>query len=149
MNQDLRISKNDGGLFDLVLSNQSFETVDGFETAIIISLLTDARASAAAVQTPSRRRGWIGNILTADNGRQLGSRLWTFEQARLTVAVLNDLSVAAQESLAWMVEDGIAKSVNASAEKINDRQVNVLVVIVTIEGKEKRYSVLWRQTGAI
>ena len=149
MNQDVRLVRKNDGLFDLNVSENVLETVDGLETAIIVSLLTDARAPASQVQTPSRRRGWVGNIVTADSGRQLGSRLWTFYQSRLTDAVLNDISVAAQESLNWMVEDGLAKSVVASALRNDSRSVTVNIAITTIEGKEQRYAVLWRQTGDI
>ncbi len=147
MSQDVRIVRKDDGLFDLNVSNSAFETVDGFETAIIVSLFTDARAPSSVVKTPSRRRGWIGNILTANSGLELGSRLWTFEQARLTEPTLNDIAVAAQESLSWMVQRNQAKSVSATAEKTGLRDVTVNVSITTIQGKEERYSVLWRRTG--
>jgi len=149
MSQDVQLVRKSDGLFDLVVSNNVLETIDGFETAIIVSLLTDARAPSSSVQTPSRRRGWVGNILTAASGRELGSRLWLFSQSRLTDAILNDLAVAAQESLNWMIEDGIAKSVAATVLKTGLRSVTVNIVITTIEGKEQRYAVLWRQTGEL
>lgn len=149
MTQDVRLVRGDDGLFDLNVVDSVFETVDGFETAIIISLLTDARAASSVVQSPSRRRGWVGNILTADTGRQLGSTLWTFEQARLTDATLNDMSVAAQESLNWMVEDGIAKAVSAVAIQNGTRSVIINVSIATIEGKQEQHAVLWRKTGEL
>ena len=149
MNQDVRLIRKADGLFDLVVSNNILETVDGFETAIIVSLLTDARAPSSAVQTPSRRRGWVGNVLNAASGRQLGSRLWLYKQARLTDATLNNIAIAAQESLNWMIEDGLAKSVAATVLKNGLRSVTVNIVITTIEGKEQRYAVLWRQTGVI
>lgn len=149
MTQDVRIKRKDDGLFDLNVVDQTLETIEGFETAIIVSLFTDARAPSSVVQTPSRRRGWVGNILTADSGRQLGSRLWTFQQARLTEATLNDIAVAAQESLNWMVEDRIAKSVSATALQNGSRGVTINVSIVTIEGKEEKYAVLWRRTGEL
>ena len=149
MTQDVRLIRKDDGLFDLTVSNNILETVDGFETAIIVSLLTDARAPSSSVQSPSRRRGWVGNIITAASGRELGSRLWLFSQSRLTDAILNDLAIAAQESLNWMVEDGIAKSVVATVLKTDLRSVIVNITITTIEGKEQRYAVLWRQTGEL
>lgn len=149
MNQDVRIITRDDGLFDLSIVNSAFDTIEGFETAIIVSLFTDARAPSSVVQTPSRRRGWVGNILTADSGLQLGSRLWTFEQARLTPATLNDIAVAAQESLSWLVDRNQAKSISATAVRSGLRDVTINVSIVTIQGKEERYAVLWRRTGDI
>lgn len=149
MTQDVKLVRTSQGIFDLAISNNVLDTVDGLETAIIVSLGTDARAPASTVQTPSRRRGWVGNILTADSGRQLGSLLWTFKQARLTPAVLNDLGVAAENALSWMIEDGLAKSVQASVSKTDLRSVSVNILIVTPEGKELRYAFLWRQTSVI
>lgn len=149
MNQDVQLVKNADGLFDLAVSNNTLDTIDGFETAIIVSLLSDARAPSSSVQTPSRRRGWVGNILTAASGRELGSRLWLFSQSRLTDEILNDLAIAAQEALDWMIEDGIAKSVAATVLKNDLRGVTVTIVITTIEGKEQRYAILWRQTSEL
>lgn len=140
------VRKTDG-LFDLNVVGGAFETVNGFETAVIVSLFTDARAPSSVVETPSRRRGWVGNILTAGEGLELGSRLWTFEQARLTAGTLNDIAVAAQESLEWIVTRNQAKSVSATAVRTGLRDVTINVSIVTIRGKEKRYAVLWRRTG--
>ncbi len=149
MSQDVKISRNADGLFDLSVTNSVLETVDGLETAIIVSLATDARAPSSTVSTPTRRRGWVGNILQASTGRELGSILWTFDQSRLTASVLNDLAVAAQDCLQWMVEDNIAKSVAAGVEKTSARSVDVNILITTIEGRELRYSFIWRQTGVI
>lgn len=149
MSQDLQFAKNSDGLIDLVLDGQQFAKVDGLETAIQVSLLTDARAPESTVLTPSLRRGWVGNIDTADTGRQLGSLLWTFDQARLTPDILNSLALASEEALLWMIEDFVAKSVTAEAIQINTREVNIIISILTIEGKEKQYSILWRNTGVI
>ncbi len=149
MTQDVLLEQIDPGIFDLVIAYSVLDTVLGFETAIIVSLLSDARASAATVTIPSRRGGWVGNIETADTGRQYGSRLWTFNQARLTDGILNDISVAAQESLAWMIQDGVAKSVSAVAVQSDTREATINIAIVTPAGTEERYSLKWRQTGAI
>ncbi len=149
MTQDIKLVRDDDGVLDLTVVDSVFDTVDGLETAIIISLLTDARAASSVVFSPSRRRGWVGNILTADSGRQLGSRLWTFHQSRLTDAILNDIAVASEQAFAWMIEDGVARSVSATALRTDIRAVTINIDIVTIEGREERYAVLWRQTGDI
>ena len=149
MSQDIMLENIGAGIFDLVVVDNVLSTVTGFETAILVSLLSDARASSSSVGLPSRRRGWVGNIETADTGRQFGSRLWTFHQARLTESTLNGLSVAAQEALSWMIEDGIARSVSAVAEKTDISEATIEIVIVTPVGSEERYAFTWRQTGAI
>ena len=149
MAQDVRLIRNEHGIYDLGVVDHVFDTVSGLETAIVVSLFSNARAPASQIETPTKRGGWVGNILTSDTGRQVGSRLWTFDQSRLTPDIMNQVSVAAQESLSWMVEDGLAKTVNAQATKVAERKVTIDVQIVTITGKEERYSLLWRNTGAI
>jgi phage gp46-like protein len=149
MSQDLQFAKNSDGLIDLVLDGAKFAAVDGLETAIQVSLLTDARVPESTVITPSLRRGWVGNILNADTGRQIGSRLWIFDQSRITQEILNDMVLASEEALAWMVEDLVAKSVSASVVRRDARSVDIIILIMTIEGKQKQYSILWRSTGVI
>jgi len=149
MVQDVILKRDDDGLFDLTIVDQDFGAVTGFETAMMVSLFTDSRASPADVLTPERRRGWVGDILTSSIGRALGSTLWIFEQARITQEILNQVAIAAQDSLNWMIEDGIARDVNATVEKNAKRGIVVNIEIVTLEGKNQRYAVLWRSTSNV
>lgn len=148
MTQDLRLTKSDG-IFDLALSGADFANVDGLETALIVSLFTDARAKPSQVKSPDRRRGWVGNILNAETGRQLGSRLWVYDQSRLTPDIMNAVAEEAKRCLFWMVQDGVARSVNAGVEKNSDRSINIVIDIVTASGENRRYELLWRSTGAL
>jgi phage gp46-like protein len=145
MAQDVELLAVTDGLFDLTITNSDFTDVAGFDTAINVSLLTDARA--INIPTPSRRRGYVGDILTAEIGRSLGSTLWTYSQARLTQDILNDIRISAEQSLNWMIEDNIAKTVVVTVGNLRLRQVSVLVVITTNEGDFQQYEVLWRQTN--
>ena len=145
MPQDVQLLKNEEDQFDLTITNGDFTGVEGMQTAINVSLLTDARA--ASVATPSLRRGYVGDILTADIGRSLGSTLWTFEQSRLTQDILNEVRISAEQSLNWMIEDGIAKAVVVTVSNPRRRVVAVLIVITTNEGINQQYEVLWRQTN--
>ena len=146
MKQDLRLKKNADGIYDLSVFDQNFKSVDGFETAIIVSLFTDDRAPASNVATAFSRRGWVGNILTADVGRGLGSILWLYEQSRITRDIINQIEVAANNCLAWMVEDGIAKSVSASVANVTAKGVSFNIEITTVTGETKSYSILWDNT---
>lgn len=147
MTQDVRLVRNEDGLYDLNVVDQDFEAEDGFNTAIIVSLFTDARAPASAVPSAMRRRGWVGNILTADINRSLGGLLWLYDQARITQEILNQLTIEAQNSLDWMVKDGIARDVTAEVTNETKRGIVVNIEIVTLEGVSQRYAVLWRATG--
>lgn len=146
MKQDVRLVKNSEGIYDIVASNMDIESTDGFETALQVSLLTDARAPSSKVQSAINRRGWVGNIRTADAGRSLGSILWTYEQSRLTQSIANQIQVDAQNSLFWMVEDGNARSVSASIGQVTTTSVIFYITIETVSGETKSYSILWDKT---
>ena len=148
MTQDFKLA-GPSGFFDLILDGAEFGTVDGLETAIVISLFTDARAKASQVKSPDRRRGWVGNILNIETGRQLGSRLWVYDQSRLTPDIMNAVAEEAKRCLFWMVQDGVARSINAGVEKISERAINIVIDIVTASGENRRYELLWRSTGAL
>ena len=73
----------ENGSFDLVIENGDFKNEEGFDTAIWVSLFTDARASESQVLIPENRRGWLGNLVSDVEERQLGSFLWLVEQRKL------------------------------------------------------------------
>lgn len=144
--QDLLLKQGPDGSFDIAIDGSDFATVDGFETAILVSLFTDARAPAALVSQAISRRGWVGNILTADIGRDLGSILWTYEQTRLDTGTLTGLQNAAQLSLSWMIEDSIAQNVSVEVDRTNIRSVTVGVRIVGQSNAVSEYSAQWLAT---
>ncbi len=128
-------------------------TADAFDAAIIVSLFTDKRADASEVQPAQLRRGWIGNESTPDF--EIGSKLWLFEQSRLTQSVVNGVTDAAQQSLQWLVEDTIpatdttiADNVSAAAAVTNGT-INLVITIERPSSQvEKRYFDLWQNTGS-
>lgn len=146
MKQDLRLVKNEDGLFDLAVMDGDFEAVNGFDTAILVSLFTDSRAQSFQVESAEYRRGWVGNVLTSGIGRSLGSLLWVYQQSRLTQDIINQIQIEAENCLGWLVEDGEAKSVIATVTRENSRGIFILIDIVTTDGVNQKYKVLWRET---
>lgn len=137
-----------GGLFDIKIGfDGDIETEDTFDTAILVSLFTDARADESQVSQSNLRRGWIGNEFTPDF--QIGSLLWLFEQAKLTRTLLNEIEDEARAALQWLVDDGLAVAItNVSAVSTKPGQ---LVLELTIERTtsvvERRFFELWQNTG--
>lgn len=152
MKQDVLLRKRQDppfeGIYDLTIVDSVLESTAGMETSIIVSLFTDARASSDKVATAHNRRGWVGDILTVNIGRSLGSTLWVYEQSRITTNILNQIRVAAQEALDWLVEDGIAKTVIVSVQQVTGRGIVIFIEIETPQGKNQRYSAIWRATSA-
>jgi len=112
MTADVKITPRTDGLYDINLTaSGDLESVDGLDTSIIVSLMTDARADASEVNDPYRRRGWWGVEADPEIERIFGSKLWLQDQARLTNMTLAKLKDAAQKSLQWLVDDGYFKSI--------------------------------------
>ena len=120
-------------------------TEDFLDTAIYMSLFCERRANASAVPESHRRRGWIGNEATP--GFEIGSKLWLYEQARVTRSILLGVQSAILNGLAWMIEDGISISHEAEAT-LSAGQIAVTVTMSRPGSKvDKRYYTLWENTG--
>lgn len=149
--QDVLIRANSDGLYDFVIEGNEFASAGGFETAIPVSLFTDARAPAALVAEPQNRRGWIGNLMTAATMRQLGSILWVLDQTRITQETLNVARLAAQDAFQWMVDDGIALGVLVSLARSSRSSQSGIIITIQITDTSNvvsRYQTLWRATDA-
>lgn len=146
--QDILIRANRDGLYDFVVEGNEFASAGGFETAIPVSLFTDARAPSALVSEPQNRRGWIGNLLTSATMRQLGSILWVLDQARITQETLNVARMAAQDAFQWMVDDGVALSVLVDLTRQSQTGIIITIQITDTSNVVSRYQTLWRATNA-
>lgn len=145
---DLTLDPLEGGIFDLRIGfDGDLETRDFFDTAIVVSLFGDRRANESEVAESSRRRGWIGNEQTP--GVEMGSKLWLFEQTRLTRTTMNQIEDAARAALQWLVDDGLAVAI--TEVRAVPTGVGSLALDLTIERSpsvvERRYFELWQNTG--
>ncbi len=135
------------GMYDLQIGpDGDILTADSFDTAIIVSLFTDRRAGASEVGASRNRRGWIGNESTP--GIEMGSKLWLFEQARNGIDTMNGLADAAQAAIQWLVDDGFAVAVSATATPSNVSLATLSILIERVPGEvERRDFELWQNTG--
>lgn len=134
-------------VYDLTLDDDGdIKTDDSLDTNLLMSLYCDKRASENEVPHPERRRGWIGNEST--EGFEIGSKLWLFKQERLTRTTINTMNSIVRESLQWLIDDGLAKSVESSIVFKGDDQLTVEIVIIRFNGKiDNIYYPLWENTG--
>jgi phage gp46-like protein len=147
MPQDVLIKPDpETGIYDLVVEGSDFASAEGFETAIATSYFTDARADAVQVQEAQNRRGWVGNILYLDNGREIGGLLWVLDQARITEDTLNFAKSFAMDCLQWMTDDNVARSVEVIVEQTDPRSIKIFTNITTVDNTVLRYVTLWRDT---
>ncbi|MFK0090935.1 phage GP46 family protein, partial [Pseudomonas sp. NPDC090755] len=106
---------------ELVLSGFDLARDDGLETAVIISLFTDRRASNEQIPAELPQgdlRGYWGDVSNASPSDQTGSLLWLLAREKQLSPVLSRAQQYCREALAWMIEDRVATRVEVAAEFI-------------------------------
>lgn len=136
-----------GSFYDINFdSTGDIETADFLDTSIIMSLLTDARASDSEMPIPQNRRGWIGD--EDDPSFNSGSKIWLYEQARLTRTTMNGVGDAAESSLQWLLDEDIALEQTVSTFLSGNSGLNVLIETQRPNSEvESRSFPLWENTG--
>lgn len=145
---DVRLAL-EAGAADLRLVNSDLEADDGLYSAVVISLFTDRRAEVGDTPASAEdRRGWWADAYADVEGDRIGSRLWLLSREKQTGQALLRARDYAREALLWLVEDGVARAINVTAELLRD---GVLVLTVEIVRAEKpvtkyRFEAFWRGT---
>lgn len=133
-------------LYDISIdTNGDILTDDFFDTSLLYSLLGERRANASEVVDPQLRRGWIGSEgKTFENG----SKLWLFEQARVTRTNLNRINDESRKALQWLVDDGLAVSIDEITSTVKNGKITLSITIRRSRSKvERRFFDLWQNTG--
>lgn len=130
---------------NLVRDGANLETGDNLQTAVLISLFTWRVAEPGDV-LPSRgddRKGWWGDILAEVDGDKIGSRLWLLARAKTTARNLRLARQYAEEALVWMIEDGVASSVEVTSERVTDEMLGFRVKIARPDAASTRWEDYW------
>ncbi len=141
--QDAKLTL-DGPVYDIsVADDGDIETEDSFDTMILNSVFTDARASKDQITTPERRRGWIGS-----QGEDfiLGNTAWVYGQLRNRQAELNELAGVYRLSLEHMVEQKIAIKITSSI-LVEDAAILSIRIERPNNQVDYRHYTLWENTG--
>lgn len=148
---DIDIEKNVLGYYDFTITDAGdFQTTDGFDTAIKMTLMCERRASASQVPAPQFRRGWIGNLQLGYALFEIGSLLWLLSQARAIQNTLNDAITFTNTAFQWMIDDGYLERVETNSEYLNT--TGMLLAINFIRAQDSvftRYFDVWNNTFSI
>lgn len=134
---------------DLVMAGPDLGLDQGLATAVIISLFTDREAEAGDVipDGTSNRRGYWGDLaLSTDpdypSPNLIGSRLWLLQRAKQTTQVLQNAQAYCQEALAWMIEDGVAGSIDVQASYPALGWMDIAITI-NQAGAQQQFNFAW------
>lgn len=141
----------DGSGADCAVRLADLEREDDIETAVILSLMLDARSrddDALPDSLPSaggdRRGWWADSVAPEAEGDRTGSRLWLLSREKTLPEVLNRAGDYAEEALAWLIEDGAARSVSVTADMPRKGLLALSVVITLPDGGEKHINMTRR-----
>lgn len=125
-------------------------SVEGMETSLDLSILTNRRANSSEVSKAQYRRGWIGDLVS-NTGWLVGSTLWLYEQARLTLQIVNSIEDSARKSLTWLTDIGAASRVDAAAEIVDMQEglVRLTIQVFIDSNIITRYFNIWIGTKGI
>lgn len=139
-----------GSRCDLQLAGGTLAGDHDIKTAVLISLFTDRRAEAddALPDAAGSRRGWWGDAL---NARRIGSRLWLLSREKQLREVVSRTQEYAEEALAWLTEEGIARRVVVTAEILQPGWIALTVLVERQRSAPARYryEFAWQNASAV
>lgn len=113
---DVALTQDSAGVFDIDIDGADLLADSGMRTAVAVSLFSDRIAEPDDVipDGTDNRRGYWADAWAAD-GDKFGSRLWLLGREMQTTAVLTRAEEYTREALQWLLDDGAASAVNATA----------------------------------
>jgi phage gp46-like protein len=124
---------------DININNGDLSPDNGLATAVMISLLTDARAPDLSLLPDGENelRGWWGDI----DDFKTGSLLWLINREKTLPGVAVRAREACINALEWLREEEIAEKVEVSAQIV--KPLGLEIIIKIHRGTSRRYSYLW------
>lgn len=98
--------------------------------AVIVSLFTWRRANPDDELPGSDLQGWWGDTYAPVAGDRIGSRLWLLWRTTVTPEVMRRAKEYATEALQWLLDDGVATSVQVDVARLGLHGL-VLTCVVT------------------
>ena len=140
------IIRQDAGYYDFKWTSDGDIPVDeALDTTILMAVYEEARAGSSEIAVDNLRRGWIGNESTP--GFEQGSKMWMFEQEKITTSMLSELGTVINNGLKQLIDDSIAISTSANASFKNG-EIVIEILLERPSGKiERKLFTLWNNTG--
>lgn len=140
MANDIKILWNDNTYQgDIEYDNGDITRENGIETAVLMSLFTDARASIEDdLPDPENedRRGWWGDQISVEEGDAIGSKLWLLARNKTDQQTMIRAEAYTKEALQWLIDDGISIKNEVFVERIN-RADNSATIAIQIKIYQK------------
>lgn len=145
---DIKLTPQNG-VYDFDYGDDGdFIMEDGFDTALLMGVFCERRATPEEVPDAIRRSGWIGNLFYNENGFENGSKVWLhISQGRIIQETLNNVRDAAQKGLDYLVQDELAQSVSTEIEVVSGKPELKIRIEYSSSRVDERYYDVWGNTG--
>ena len=140
------------GQADWTILNGDVQGGSDLEASILVSLFTDARASADFVpfDGTGEKRGFWADTYAENPGDQTGSRLWQYtERAKKGGAgqVLIAVRDAACDALQWLIDDQVAIGVQVTPLWLDRITIGLRILIAQPDGSLATFAYAWAWNG--
>lgn len=116
--------------FDLGIKNWDLENDDGLETAILVSLFSDARCELDELpEGESDRKGFWADAIVPSEEKNTGSKLWLLDRGKLTDETLEQALDYCNQALRWLVDDGVASRVEVDVQRVPRRNDAIVISV--------------------
>ncbi len=121
--------------------------------AVLISLFTWRRANADDILPDGGqvKMGWWGDTFAAVPQDRIGSRLWLLSRETLVPHTIERAKEYAHEALEWMIEDGLARTIEISTHRsgLQTLALNVRIIRPTGEALDLGITNLWEHLNNV
>lgn len=141
----------------MIFASNDVVTSQSLLTPVLVSIFTDARAAADDIlpdpQDIDRRGSWMDETNIDKPNDAIGSRLWLLEREKATDENALRAKMYIEESLKWMLEEGICSLLKVETEiQWPSQNTPVLAFSVAIQkpdGTKESYKfeAEWRATA--
>jgi phage gp46-like protein len=133
------------------VTTSAADVFEPLERAVIISLFTWRRANPDDELPSTNKYGWWGDTYPQIPSDRIGSRLWLLSRAKLTAETVLRAKEYAEESLQWLIDDGVAAAFQVQAERQGLDRLALGVKIIRGDGASLniRFTNVWDYLNGI
>ncbi len=103
---------------------------DDLARAVVNSLFCWARAKDDDDLPGASKFGWWADTFKDEDDESFGSRLWLLQRSVLTNEVLALAKDYAEEALQWLIDDGVATSIEVTAERSEQDRLDMTIEVI-------------------
>lgn len=143
---DVVLKKDPNGVFDISFDSEGdIDTSDFLDTSLLRTIYGQRRAFSSEVPVPEMRRGWIGN---ATRSFEDGSKVWLYEQAKLTRTTINGVRDELNIALSWLLDFDAALSYDVQVSIDSEIKMTAEISVQRSASKvENRFYKLFENSG--